>query len=1084
MKERNIFIGLGGSGVNTVAALKYKIYANSPGENPFERMEQNYKFLFVDTDQADIDKMNTYYKSKYENGRKQFIDPNNDLLNLGKINPRAVYEEAKAKKPAQRSAIDNALLEACSEVTVTTLKSYTLNEGAGAFRYNSRIAFARVADDFVGMLKRCIQQLLDTRSAGTEGVTLRYWVVGSCNGGTGSGTFNDVLYLTNKVHKTFRHREEPKVTLVLYMPRFYIDANRGDKKFICNAQAAFHEINGYQAMSLTGMESMQSIVHQMMFQPDNLQIEENIRYRPFSSCIPIDIQTENGNSLMDSSNMYSNTSELLYFIHQSQGRDPEASSFKSHADNYLDEVVGTEPMNFLEPMGYVALRKPVSEFENYIQHRLQLDLLKYGLLSPLSEEISLQAEIAALYHDLIATELFEGKKDTFSALVDSLVSSQISRSFSDNLLKEDGVTRRRLTSGISQAAADKVVSQFTMAIEDVYEGRETGDSELNRFSKKAVLERIKENLWKWVEEQTLVNGLNYVQQVLDGLDLYASEILSAYATGRQADGVSSLTENLRQIQAQLPDLYHKADEITLKERLRLDSNEDDIRQYYTQLLAYIRAKGNLLLAEKKYDLLAALCKGDNGLIDKIRFYIHKLRSAAVQAVKGPEKNYYSLARFFENSSRDITTVYLPDISKFIKNGGWEPDNYFSRLYGEVLEPSAQLIAGYGFRPVRREKESSEKSVETFLRKTILCNKQDMITEGYYHEEEGDSYSTLFRRNRWSDNPAKIIEDLLNYVKRTYEQTYRPGVLSERWYGVSLEQLYTQLTQSEREKIQAVLYPQLFYSYKNAIIDNSKELRYVITPSIQMATDVFNFQDGSPDWRRDELTSTSVAYMLRAKIGLPLTSYMPYDMINEHYNREINKVIYHTHVAWGECNGDYRRLKMKPRIEKELVVFAKYLLLNEYTQALPDLFYQPENIAEKGNYSPTPLVITDDTLSFALPAALDIVKDYIALHCDGRQFEEYVATDPSLLYSSVYKLFKQGFIPNQHEVAVNNLLYQLMEYPDMKRMYNKVKKTLVDRLTRLWENAVREDEKKCLLSLIRLFDDEKELSDYIKFMNIR
>lgn len=1084
MKERNIFIGLGGSGVNTVAALKYKIYANATGENPWQQMEENYKFLFVDTDQADIDKMNTYYKSKYESGRRPFIDPNHDLLNLGKINPWAVYEEARAKNAAERSSIDNAILEACPAKTAATLKPYPLNQGAGAFRYNSRIAFARVAGDFVAMLKRCIQQLLDTRTAGSEGVTLNYWIVASCNGGTGSGTFNDVLYLANKIHKTFRHREEPKVTLVMYMPRFYIDANKGDKKYICNAQAAFHEMNGFQSIARSGTAQMQAAAHQMMFQPSNLPIEENTPYRPFSSCIPIDIQTENGNSLMEASNMYANTAELLYFIHQSQGRDPEASSFKSDADNHLDEIVTLAPLHFLEPMGYVALRKPEPEFDNYIHHRLQLDLLKYGLLSPISEETDIQADVAKLYDDLIGRELFSGQNDTFSNEIDALVTGQIGRSFSDNLLKEDDKPRTHLTSGISQAAADKVVAQFTMAIDDLYEGRDGGGGEISRFSRKAVLRRIDDNIWKWVEEQTLRKGLNYVKQVLDGLDLYASQIFSGYATGRQAEGVSALTENVKHIQEQLPDLYRKADEVTFKEKTFLDSNEHDVRQYYTQLLEYIKAKGRLILAEKKYDLLAALCKGDNGLIDKIRFYVNELKEAAIGALKAPEANYYDLARFFENSARDITTVYLPDISKFIKNGGWEPDNYFARLYGEVLEPSHHLVPGYGFRPVRSIAESKEKSVEAFLRKTIECNKKEMIAEGYYHEEAGNSHSMLFHRNRWSENPGKIIEDLTMYFKRTYEKNYKPGRLSERWYNVTLEALYMQLTQSERDKIQANLYPQLFYSYKNAIIDSSKEFKYVIAPTTQMAVDVFHFQEGDATWRHDKSTSTSVAYMLRAKIGLPLASYMPSDMINEHYNREITKSIYHTHTAWGECNGDYRRLKLEDRVDRELIVFAKYLLLDAYTRAIPDLFYQPENIAEKDNYSPTPLVIIGETMSFALPGAIDIIKDYVALHCDRHRFEEYVAPDAALLYSSIYKLFKQSFIANQHEVAIHDLLNQFADNADIKRMYNKVKNALVERLTLRWQEAAREDEKKCLLALIRLFDDEKELADYLHFMNIR
>ncbi|WP_455961962.1 tubulin-like doman-containing protein, partial [Bacteroides bouchesdurhonensis] len=202
MSERNIFIGLGGSGVSTVAALKYKIYANTSGDDPYELINKNYKFIFIDTDQADVNKQNAYYKSKFEGGRRLFIDPKNELINLGTVNPNAVYEEALAKSVSNREDIDNAVLEACTEKLAKKLKPYPLKDGAGAYRYNSRIAFARMSYDFVDMLKTDLQQLLDTRTAGIDGVTLRYWIVGSCNGGTGSGIFTDVLYLVNMLHKS------------------------------------------------------------------------------------------------------------------------------------------------------------------------------------------------------------------------------------------------------------------------------------------------------------------------------------------------------------------------------------------------------------------------------------------------------------------------------------------------------------------------------------------------------------------------------------------------------------------------------------------------------------------------------------------------------------------------------------------------------------------------------------------------------------------------------------------------------------------------------------------------------------------
>lgn len=1079
MRERNIFIGLGGSGVNTVASLKYKIYSNIQDEHPLERMEEDYRFLFCDTDQADVLRKNEYYKSKFEGGRKLFIDPENDLINLGSVNPFAVYEEARSKAPDRRTDIDNAILEAYNTKMVAKLKHYPLSDGAGAFRGNSRIAFARMADSFVNVMKRCIQQLLDTQTAMGEQVALRYWIVGSSNGGTGSGTFMDVLFLVNMLHKVYRHNEEPKTTLVLYMPRYYIDANKGDLKYLCNAQAVFHEMNGYQQMACCQDRDLEEKIRQMMFLPQNLRVDDNVYFRPFSSCIPIDVQTERGNSMMSTDVMYSNTAELLFFIHQSQGRDVLASSFKSWADNFLDEAVLNEPLNYLQPMGYVALRKPESEFDKYMDHRLKLEVLRYGIIGRIPEDVDIQSDIVGLYNSIIAKELFDSQEDTFSQIVESTVKSHIDRSFSSNLIMEDGKPRKRLTSGISKVAADRVVEKFTFAIQDIYEGTALGDTTLAKFSKKNVLKRIEEEIWQWVEEQVIEKGLTYVKQVLDGLDLYATEQLTLYLAGNGVNSASALADKINMIDEQLPDLRRKAEEITMAEHF-WGSNEHDVCRYYQQLLEYIRAKGNAVLAQKRYDLLALLCKGDNGVIDKICFYVHELKAAAETAVEKPTEDFKNLAFFFENSARDVTTVYLPEISKFVKEGGWVPNNYFSQLFGNVLARGSQVVSGYGFLPVRSYKEGGEYSVEQFIRKLIECNKKELIAGGYYFQDKESGYSLLFRRNTWSDNPLKVIQDILQFIELTYNKVYKLGVLNEKWYGLTLHQLYQNLTSEEQQSIRKTLCPQLFYSYKTAAIGQGQEIVNVIAPSEEMAQTIFGYQRGSTS-KFDQSSSATVAYMLRAKVGMPLDSYMMYDTIEQHYRGEADKTVYHTHLAWGECNGNYKKLRMKARVERELIAFAKYMLLDEYTRLIPDLYYKPTNLAQMDFYRQTPMIVSEDTIAFALPKAVDMICDCLALHYENGTFEEYVSSGNGMLYSSVYKSFKAQYIDNQYESALAALISQLAEMKEVKMNYLKVKEKLVDRLTVLWSNAGREPEKNLLIALIRLFDEDKELSDYTKFI---
>lgn len=89
--EKHIFIGLGGSGCQTVSQIKEKVYANNyrnqtTNKSRVEAMNETYRFLFIDTDQRDIDSANNNNRKSFEDGRIPFINPQSDLINLGQAN--------------------------------------------------------------------------------------------------------------------------------------------------------------------------------------------------------------------------------------------------------------------------------------------------------------------------------------------------------------------------------------------------------------------------------------------------------------------------------------------------------------------------------------------------------------------------------------------------------------------------------------------------------------------------------------------------------------------------------------------------------------------------------------------------------------------------------------------------------------------------------------------------------------------------------------------------------------------------------------------------------------------------------------
>ena len=231
--EKHVFIGIGGSGCQTVAQVKEKVYEKlfpkaTKSKGRMEAMNESYRFLFLDTDSRDIDERNKTNRKTFEDGRVLFINPQTDLINLGDANPKAIYYEAQQKKD---TLLNKRILEACSEELAAKIPDMPLAFGAGAFRMKSRIAFAHSLTDFQNKFHAAVGALNDIKTVGGEKNTIFYWVVGSSVGGTGSGIINDVLYQVNMIHQQIVGDGDPQLFLTMYMPEAYIERNHTEEKY-------------------------------------------------------------------------------------------------------------------------------------------------------------------------------------------------------------------------------------------------------------------------------------------------------------------------------------------------------------------------------------------------------------------------------------------------------------------------------------------------------------------------------------------------------------------------------------------------------------------------------------------------------------------------------------------------------------------------------------------------------------------------------------------------------------------------------------------------------------------------------------
>ena len=397
--EKHIFIGIGGAGVKTVSQIKAKVYEKrfpeaTASKTRLQAMNDSYRFIFLDTDQRDIDEANKFNRESFEQGKVPFINPQTDLINLGRANPQAIYYEAK-RDP--NSLINKRILEACSPELSNRIPDQPLSFGAGAFRIKSRIAFAHSLANFQAKMQSAISSLNDVKTVGGEDCIIYYWVVSSTLGGTGSGIFNDVLYHVNQLHHQIVGNGDPQLVLTMFMPKIYIDCNSTEEKYPLNAFGVFSELEAFKKMSYS--ESQKAVMHRLAFNNDYNLVDSNHRYCPFYYLIPIDIQTDKGTSLGSFATMYRNTAEMLYHLHNSQA----GATFRSDIDNYMNDIMDKNHSEFLVPMGYVSLQKPIEQFAKYIRARFRRDVLRSWLLCNDKKQAKVNKEdIQPLYNQLFS----------------------------------------------------------------------------------------------------------------------------------------------------------------------------------------------------------------------------------------------------------------------------------------------------------------------------------------------------------------------------------------------------------------------------------------------------------------------------------------------------------------------------------------------------------------------------------------------------------------------------------------------------------------------------------------------------------
>ena len=1084
--EKHIFIGIGGQGVKTVAQIKAKVYEKrfpeaTASKSRLQAMNDSYRFLFIDTDQRDIDNANKDNRESFEHGKVPFISPQTDLINLGRANPQAIYYEAK-KDP--NTLINKRILEACSPELSNKIPDQPLSFGAGAFRIKSRIAFAHSLADFQSKLQAAISSLNDVKTVGGEDCIIYYWLVSSSLGGTGSGIFNDVLYHINQLHHQIVGNGDPQLVYTMYMPKVFIDANSTEEKYSLNAFGVFSELEAFKKMSYE--EKQKTVMHRLAFNNDYNLVDASKRYCPFYYVIPVDIQTDKGTSLGTPATMCHNTAEMLYHLHNGQA----GATFRSDIDNYMNDIMEQNHEEFLVPMGYVSLQKPQEQFAKYMRARFRRDVLRSWLLCSDKKQASVSKEdVEPLYKQLFME-------------LDPTAGDSIARSFLGNAKKlqkkldEVDLSKEKMDEDIEISSISTDLSK----VENTFKA-ESADDKRAHYKKLLV-----DGIWKQAEGLIREHGLSYTYNAIIEV---RKHMLKEYMIEEQdaRDSLSAKETALSKLKAEeLSEMSEKAAKIDLGEKLT-KSNHKQIEEYVQAVQAYVKAYIELQIAKWSHDIKRDFCMDEkNDELSKLARHISGMITKAEEMNRDAVKYYKRLATDFGETSMDVTTVYLPMLKTICDGNGWKAGNFFSKLYTKVITAEEDMDET----PVRSD-------LMKFLNQNIYLSADDDAVDAMYKvsldkkqtEEDNIDEPQKVIDTRFFANPVlvdrgnvsaeKIIEDFLTASTIILEKKlHNDKDIQENWDNRKISTFFSDLTNEEKDEVRRALNPALFFSYNSNRIDVTKKEEHIIfvAGSEDLAAEMLGYQKGNTKHRFEKSGDENTALVLKSKFGLSLKDYRIYDSIKMVYDKATFREKYHFHHDFAQYLDKLTLDNLPYEILPQHRSFVKMLVLEAMRSELSPLFFKDNYDKYDNSYIDT-MYYTDCDTSFkiALPEALitdaDLTEGKIGIRteADGRElFHEFDAKNFADRFNSYKELYHNARFGETTDRLIQAILRTNIADGDMtlrgeailKNNYTKKHEELLQTLSEKKHKATNSDEKRLYSIFFNILrEDYATVNDFKK-----
>ena len=717
---QGIFIGIGGSGVKSLARLKAKIYESYSDKELFSK---ETSFIFIDTDINDIDKIQKDSDLIRMYGGRQIIDLN-EFIPIGSTNPYNVRQNAITNKDKSGSHLKTWMILQ-GEGKYTPLQN-SLTDGAGAMRMDGRTTIFRFAEThIIPAIERAIQKMkavqpdlegLDTKVAENAKIAPNLWLISGSNGGTGSSMTLDILFIMDRLYQKYL-KTAPTIRLALLTPQPYVNLNqnRGLSQYPLNSFSFMWELNAMKMNAdKEGLMSKLFVNHYF----DNGNDKNLSPFDPYAYVLAFDIETNNGASL-DISDTFENVAKVLYLLSITSA----GGNVNSHMSNRLaDKTIepsrptgkgalmdNTEWSKSIVATGGKAIEKPNSDLKNYLKTRFYYDIFAYGIFGPQFIEVHSDAEKAETVKEIIKSNILlylnnniqvaekpNLERDIVAALSNITMSPEPAKGTFGGY-KEDGIL-----SIYSNAFCNDIEGELNLFAQSF---EKTG---LLMNSKENYLNEIKGTIRKTLNNLVCEYGLNYVKGLVYSIDF-------------------ELEKNIFPNLAKTISEEYSADlEVASKSEIdKISSINKDYASLVVACEKWKEFKLNKFIIQLESKILISLCK--EGYFDTLLSAngnskgLGPLLTNFSKQKNDIETEFLNLAKsFLSKSNENPFVTYFPPLAEMIggagSQSGWKSNSEFENLYSTMvsLNTDERNIKGsdmMGTPPARSKKSGKDKSLE-------------------------------------------------------------------------------------------------------------------------------------------------------------------------------------------------------------------------------------------------------------------------------------------------------------------------------------------------------------------------------------